>query len=142
MKDDVKDLLKNPNLKLGSDEEFDYDRVPFEIDALDDLLGGGIPKKRITLLTGPTNVGKSYLASQAVANAQRAGGTAAWIDAELSWDPAWMEKCGIDLENVLVAQPVTGEEAFNTMRELMDAEVDVIVPVSYTHLTLPTILLV
>jgi len=88
----INQLLKDKdlNLRLGNSEAFDYDRIPFNIPALDKLTGGGIPKKRFTLIYGPTNVGKSYLASQIVVNAQKQGGITAWIDTELSWDSKWM----------------------------------------------------
>jgi recombination protein RecA len=79
------------------------------------------------MLYGPTNVGKSYLASQVVARAQELGGVAAWIDTELSWDSSWYAKCGLDVENILVSQPSSGEKALETVRKLMDAKVDVIV---------------
>ena len=78
-------LTKSPNFFRGNDKAFAYDRIPFGIPALDKLTGGGIPKKRMTLLYGPTNVGKSYLASQICANAQQQGGTAGWVDTELYW---------------------------------------------------------
>ena len=125
----IEQLLKSKtvNLMRGNSDEFSYGRIAFNIPSLDNLTGGGIPKKRMTLLYGPTNVGKSYLASQVVANIQKEGGTAAWIDTELSWDAAWVERCGIDPYNVLVAQPTNGEEAMDTARELMKAGVDVIV---------------
>ena len=80
-------LAKKSNFFRGNDTKFKYERIPFGIPALDNLTGGGIPKKRMTLLYGPTNVGKSYLASQICANAQKQGGRAGWIDTELSWDP-------------------------------------------------------
>jgi len=118
---------KKLNLQKGNSDAFNYTRIPFGIPALDKLTGGGIPKKRMTIMYGPTNVGKSYLASQVVANVQRDGGTAAWIDTELSWDAAWVEKCGIDSERMLVSQPTSGEDALETAKELMRAGIDVIV---------------
>jgi len=125
----IQDLLKGTKLNIhrGSDDSFLYSRIPFGIPALDNLTGGGIPKKRMTILYGPTNVGKSYLASQIVVNAQKEGGTAAWIDTELSWDSDWMAKCGVDVNNTLVSQPVNGEEAMDIIRELMQIGIDVIV---------------
>ena len=125
----IQQLLANKNLNLfrGNNTAFDYDRIPFGIPALDTLTGGGIPKKRMTLLYGPTNVGKSYLASQICANAQKQGGTAGWVDTELSWDSEWVAKCGVDAERILVAQPTNGEEALEIVREMMIAGVDVIV---------------
>ncbi len=127
--DIVQKLLNDDKLSLsrGSSPEFGYTRIPFGIPSLDKLTGGGIPKKRMTLMYGPTNVGKSYLASQVLANAQKMGGVGAWIDTELSWDAEWVAKCGVDVDNVLVAQPSTGEDALETVRKLMDAKVDVIV---------------
>ena len=118
---------KKLNLQKGNSDAFNYTRIPFGIPALDKLTGGGIPKKRMTIMYGPTNVGKSYLASQVVANVQREGGTAAWIDTELSWDSVWVEKCGIDSERMLVSQPTSGEEALGTVKELMRAGIDIIV---------------
>mgnify|MGYP003118023173 FL=1 len=99
----IQQLLANKNLNLfrGNNTAFDYERIPFGIPALDTLTGGGIPKKRMTLLYGPTNVGKSYLASQICANAQKQGGTAGWVDTELSWDSDWVTKCGVDAEKIL-----------------------------------------
>ena len=125
--DAIQQLLKNKNLNLqmGDSASFDYGRIPFDIPALDQLTGGGIPKKRFTLIYGPTNVGKSYLASQVVTNVQKDGGSAAWIDTELSWDAEWMAKCGVDVSQTLVAQPTNGEEALNLARELMEGGIDV-----------------
>ena len=125
----IQELIKDKNLKLqiGNSDTFEYGRIPFDIPSLDQLTGGGIPKKRFTLIYGPTNVGKSYLASQIVVNAQKQGGIAAWIDTELSWDSDWMAQCGVDTSAIAVMQPTNGEEALNTIRELMDRGVDVIV---------------
>ena len=125
----IEQLLKSKSLNAlrGDSDEFSFGRIAFGIPALDTLTGGGIPKKRMTLMYGPTNVGKSYLASQVVANVQAEGGIAAWIDTELSWDSEWNEKCGVDTTKVLVSQPTNGEEAMDTARELMQAGVDVIV---------------
>ena len=102
----IQELLKDKNLKLqiGNSDTFEYGRIPFDIPSLDQLTGGGIPKKRFTLIYGPTNVGKSYLASQIVVNAQKQGGIAAWIDTELSWDADWMAQCGVDTSGIAVMQ--------------------------------------
>ena len=125
----IEQLLKSKSLNAlrGDSDEFSFGRIAFGIPALDTLTGGGIPKKRMTLMYGPTNVGKSYLASQVVANVQAEGGIAAWIDTELSWDSGWNERCGVDTTKVIVSQPTNGEEAMDTARELMQAGVDVIV---------------
>jgi recombination protein RecA len=125
----INELLKNKKLNLfrGDDKEFEYSKIPFEIPALDRLTAGGIAKKRLTLIYGPTNVGKSYLASQICANVLKAGGKAAWIDTELSWDSDWMERCGIDTGKIIVGQPESGEEAMDTIRTLLDASFDLVV---------------
>jgi recombination protein RecA len=125
MKDNAKDVIeqllgnKKLNLKRGNSKELDYDKIPFGIPALDKLTGGGIAKKRISLLYGPPNVGKSFLASQIAVNAQHNGDLVGWVDTEQSWDPAWMAKCGLATEDVLISQPTIGEEAFETVREMM-----------------------
>ena len=126
-KDKAQSDKKKLGLVRGDSTEFDYLRIPFGIPALDDLTGGGIPKKRLTLLYGSPNVGKSYLASQIVANAQKTGGASGWIDTELSWDSDWMAKCGVDTDKIVVAQPTNGEDAFTIAREMMQLGVDVIV---------------
>ena len=113
---------------LDHSNVFDYGRIAFGIPALDTLTGGGIPKKRMTLIYGPTNVGKSYLSSQIVAQVQKQGGRAAWIDTELSWDSDWMNKCGIDASKVVVGQPSSGEQAMDSIKALATSgEFDVIV---------------
>jgi|TARA_R110002110_G_scaffold110681_3_gene275805 recombination protein RecA len=133
MKDDAKavieQLLGNKKLTLrrGNSDEFGYDKIPFGIPALDKLTGGGIAKKRITLLYGPPNVGKSFLASQIAVNAQHNNDLVGWVDTEQSWDSKWMEKCGLNTEEVLVCQPTTGEEAFETVREMMSNGVALVV---------------
>ena len=74
----IQKLLKNKklNFQTGDSDTFKTNRIPFNIPALDKLTGGGIPFKKMTLIYGPTNVGKSYLASQIVVNAQKMGGIA------------------------------------------------------------------
>ena len=95
--DAIEKLLKNKNLSFqkGDSDSFTTNRIPFNVPALDRLTGGGIPFKKMTLIYGPTNVGKSYLASQIVVNAQKLGGKAVWVDTELSYDKDWIATCGI-----------------------------------------------
>ena len=125
----IEGLLKDKKLNLfrGDDSGFEYSRIPFDIPSLDRLTGGGIAKKRLTLIYGPTNVGKSYLASQICANVLKSGGQAAWIDTELSWDSDWMARCGVDTTKIIVGQPESGEEAMDTIRTLLDASFDLVV---------------
>ena len=125
----IENLLKKKSLKFirGDSDTFVNNRIPFDIPVLDKLTGGGIPFKKMTLIYGPTNVGKSYLASQIVANAQKIGGKAVWVDTELSYDKDWMERCGVDNSKILVSQPTTGEEAMDHVREAMQEGFEVIV---------------
>lgn len=125
----IAELLKDKRLNLmaGNSKVFDYGRIPFGIPALDKLTGGGIPKKRMSIIYGPTNVGKSYLASQICAQVQKEGGVSSWIDTELSWDSEWMEQCGVDTSKMLVSQPTSGEEAMDTAKSLANAGIDLIV---------------
>lgn len=122
-------LLKSKTLNFvpGDSDMFVNNRIPFNIPSLDKLTGGGIPFKKMTLIYGPTNVGKSYLASQIVVNAQKMGGKAIWVDTELSYDKDWMARCGVDNKKILVAQPTTGEEALEHIRQGMLEGFEIIV---------------
>ena len=125
----IQKLLKKKNLNFqrGDSKNFTTNRIPFNIPALDKLTAGGIPFKKMTLIYGPTNVGKSYLASQIVVNAQKMGGKAVWVDTELSYDKDWMTTCGVDSKKILISQPTTGEEAMEHIREAMIEGFEVIV---------------
>ena len=105
---------------MGDGDGFKLERIPIGIPGLDRMLHWGIPKKRMTLLTGQPSCGKSYIATQACAQVQRAGGTVGRIDAELSWDKDWIAQCGLDPSKVMVAQPTTGEEAMEVLAEWLD----------------------
>ena len=96
---------------------------------MDLALGGkGFPRGRIIEIYGPESSGKTTIALHAVAAAQRAGGIAAFIDAEHALDPSWAKKLGISLENLLVSQPTTGEEALQICELLIKSNgVDIIV---------------
>ena len=121
-------LLKGVDgLTLASDNEFKFERIPFGIPQLDKLTGGGIPKKRFTLLTGQPSGGKSYLAMKAVESVQKAGGTAVWIDTEMSLDDSWFRKCGVNPDLLLASQPENGEAAIEIARAVMEAGVDLVV---------------
>lgn len=97
--------------------------------ALDIALGiGGVPRGRIIEIYGPESSGKSTLATHIVANAQRNGGTAAYIDAEHALDPGYAAKIGVNLDDLLISQPDSGEEALNIAEMLARSNaVDVIV---------------
>jgi recombination protein RecA len=96
---------------------------------LDDAIGiGGLPKGRIVEIFGPESSGKTTIALQSIANAQRAGGRAAFIDAEHALDPAYAKALGCDLEKLMVAQPSSGEEALSIVETLVRSNtLDIIV---------------
>ena len=96
---------------------------------LDIALGiGGVPRGRVIEIFGPESSGKTTLAMHIVANAQKAGGTAAFIDAEHALDAAYAEKIGVDLDNLLISQPDCGEDALNIAEVLVRSNaVDIIV---------------
>ncbi len=97
--------------------------------SLDLALGGkGIPRGRIVEIYGPESSGKTTVALHAIANAQKAGGVAAFIDAEHALDPSWAKRIGVNLEELLVSQPSSGEEALKIAEMLVKSNaVDIIV---------------
>ena len=127
------------DLKIGDDDVFEYERISFGVPKLDKLVGGGIPKKRFSMLLGQTNVGKSFLASQLVANVQKDGGTAVWIDTEQSFDPIWNEKNGVDTSKIIVLQPANGEEGLNLTSSALKESVDIVVIDSFAGLVPETV---
>ena len=116
-------------MPLGSGHAVRIEGIPTGSLSLDLALGGqGFPKGRIVECYGPESSGKTTLALHVVANAQKAGGIAAFIDAEHALDPSWAKKLGVDLETLLVSQPSSGEEAMHITEMLIKSNaVDVIV---------------
>lgn len=124
-------------MKLGEESRGDIEAVSTGELSLDMALGiGGLPKGRIIELYGHESSGKTTLALHVVANAQKAGGTAAFIDAEHALDPSYARKIGVDLENLIVSQPSSGEEALCICEELIKSgALDVVVVDSVAALT-------
>jgi recombination protein RecA len=116
-------------MPLGSNAAVKIEGIPTGSLSLDLALGGqGIPKGRIVEIFGPESSGKTTLALHVVAQAQKAGGIAAFIDAEHALDPSWAKKLGVELETLLVSQPGSGEEAMHITEMLIKSNaVDVIV---------------
>ena len=103
---------KGAVMRLGSDERAPVEIIPTGSIALDVALGiGGLPRGRIIEIYGPESSGKTTLTLHAIANAQRNGGIAAFIDAEHALDPEYAKKLGVDIDQLLVSQPDTGEQA-------------------------------
>ncbi len=99
-------------MRLGEATHLEVEAIPTGALALDRALGiGGIPRGRVTEVYGPDGAGKTTLAQHIVAEAQRRDGVAAYIDMEHAIDPAYMQKCGVDVDNLLISQPDTGEQA-------------------------------
>jgi len=116
-------------IKLGENSTLPIEAISTGSLALDIALGvGGIPKGRVTEIFGPESAGKSTLAQHIMAEAQKKGGTAAYIDVEHAMDPAYARDLGIKLEDLLVSQPDTGEQALEICEALVRSNaVDVIV---------------
>ncbi|QPL04780.1 MULTISPECIES: recombinase RecA [Actinomyces] len=107
-----KSFGKGSVMRLGDDSRPPVAIIPTGSTALDVALGiGGLPRGRVVEIYGPESSGKTTVALHAVANAQRAGGNAAFIDAEHALDPVYAKALGVDTDNLLVSQPDTGEQA-------------------------------
>lgn len=115
-------------MKLGEAKKVDVELLPSGALSLDLALGGGYPKGRIIEIYGPESSGKTTLTLHAIAEIQRQGGTAAFIDAEHALDPSYAKKLGVDTENLLVSQPDNGEQALEIAETLVRSNaVDLIV---------------
>jgi len=121
---------KGSIMKMGADSaKVRIDVIPTGAINLDAAIGvGGIPRGRVTEIYGPESSGKTTLCLHVVANAQRAGGVAAYIDAEHALDTDYAQKLGVDIENLLVSQPDTGEQALEICEILVrSGAVDIVV---------------
>ena len=124
-------------MRLGEETRRDVEAISTGSLSLDLALGiGGLPKGRIIELYGHESSGKTTLALHAVANVQKSGGAAAFIDAEHALDPGYAKKIGVDLDNLVVSQPNSGEEALTICEELVrSGALDVVVVDSVAALT-------
>jgi recombination protein RecA len=115
-------------MKLGEAHRVDVELIPSGALSLDLALGGGYPKGRIIEIYGPESSGKTTLTLHAIAEIQKAGGTAAFIDAEHALDPAYAKRLGVDTSSLLVSQPDNGEQALEIAETLVRSNaVDLIV---------------
>jgi recombination protein RecA len=124
-----KQFGKGAIMQLGEVFSADVQGISTGAVSLDIALGGkGLPRGRIIEIYGPESSGKTTVALHAVANAQKQGGVAAYIDAEHALDPSWAKRLGVDLESLLVSQPSNGEEALKIAEMLVKSNaVDMIV---------------
>jgi recombination protein RecA len=120
---------KGAIMRLGETARIQVDVIPTGSIALDLALGvGGVPRGRVTEIYGPESSGKTTLCQHIIASAQRAGGYAAFIDAEHAFDRTYASHCGVDTENLLIAQPDTGEQALEILDALVRSNaIDVVV---------------
>jgi recombination protein RecA len=116
-------------MQLGQADHLNVEVIPTGSLALDIALGvGGIPRGRVTEIYGPEASGKTTLAQHIVAQAQKQGGVAAFIDMEHALDPPYAARCGVDVDNLYIAQPDTGEQALEIAEALVrSGAVDVVV---------------
>jgi len=123
-----KQFGKGSIMKLGEAHASAVECTPTGALSLDIALGGGIPRGRVIEIYGPESSGKTTLSLHTIAEVQRAGGTAAFIDAEHALDPAYAKRIGVDIENLLLSQPDNGEQALEIVETLVRSNaVDLIV---------------
>ncbi len=132
-----KQFGKGAIMRLGDMKHLDVEAIPTGAVSLDVALGvGGIPRGRVVEIFGPESSGKTTLTLSIIAQAQKQGGVAAFIDAEHSFDPSYAKKVGVNVEDLLVSQPDTGEQALEIAETLVRSNaVDVIVVDSVAALT-------
>jgi recombination protein RecA len=123
-----KQFGKGSIMKLGDAHGTAVETTPTGALSLDIALGGGIPRGRVIEIYGPESSGKTTLTLHAIAEVQRQGGTAAFIDAEHALDPSYAKRIGVDVENLLLSQPDNGEQALEIVETLVRSNaVDLIV---------------
>ena len=132
-----KDFGKGSIMRMSSDAVADVPVIPTGSITLDMALGvGGYPKGRVIEIFGPESSGKTTLAIHAIAEAQKSGGIAAFIDAEHAFDSYYAQKLGVDIDNLLVSQPDNGEQALEIADSLIrSSAIDIIVIDSVAALT-------
>jgi recombination protein RecA len=119
---------KGTIMRLGDATRMRVETVPTGALTLDLALGGGLPKGRVIEIYGPESSGKTTLALHAIAEVQKAGGVAAFVDAEHALDPTYSAALGVDIENLLVSQPDTGEAALEIVDQLVrSTAIDIVV---------------
>ena len=124
-----KQFGKGSVMKLGNYDSMNVEAISTGALNLDIALGiGGIPRGRIIEIYGPESSGKTTLALHAIAEAQKTGGEAAFIDAEHALDPVYAKKIGVDIDNLIVSQPDTGEQALEIAEALIrSGAIDIVV---------------
>lgn len=138
MADIEKQFGKGAIMKLGSGEHMEIEVTPSGSLSLDVALGvGGLPKGRIIEIYGPESSGKTTIALQAVAEVQKRGGRAAFIDAEHALDPVYAKKLGVNIDELLLSQPDTGEQALEICEALVRSQAVAIVVIDSVAALVP-----
>ena len=132
-----KDFGKGSIMRMGDEQIEQVEVIPTGSVALDTALGvGGYPRGRIIEIYGPESSGKTTLAIHAIAEAQKQGGIAAFIDAEHAFDRFYAEKLGVDVDNLWISQPDNGEQALEIADQLIrSSAIDILVVDSVAALT-------
>ena len=131
-----KDFGKGAIMRMGEAKKIAVETVNTGSISLDIALGGGLPRGRVIEIYGPESSGKTTLALHAIAEAQKKGGTAAFIDAEHALDPVYAERIGVNVKDLLISQPDSGEQALEITETLVRSNaVDIIVVDSVAALT-------
>jgi len=131
-----KQFGKGSVMRMGDAPVIDIERISTGSLALDIATGGGLPKGRIVEIYGPESSGKTTLTLQVIAECQKKGGTAAFVDAEHALDPLYAEKLGVNVDDLIVSQPDTGEQALEITDMLVrSGGVDVVIVDSVAALT-------
>ena len=125
------------NLTFGNADDLQIGRIATGMPAFDKILGGGLPRQSVTELYGSQSTGKTYIAQRAIASAQSQGYMCAFIDAEHSYEPEWAKLSGINVDDLIISRPDTGEKALDILLALCESHVDVVVLDSVAAL-LPT----
>jgi len=127
--------VKGSNLALGNSPSLVNYWIKTGVPKFDMLLGGGLPRGKFSLFVGPYGAGKTFLSQVIIGNLQKTGGVAALLDIERSYAVDWCQKSGVDTNKLIVAQPVSGEIAWDTLLYLVKSGVDLIVLDSIAALT-------
>jgi recombination protein RecA len=125
--DHVNSVMGKDTIRMGSDPFWEVTYLPTEVGPIDDLFGGGIPFGRFIELFGNYSTLKTWVGLKAIASCQKRGGLAALIDTEHSFDPKWAKECGVDVDNLILKQPESAEEAVDISEVLIRGGVNLIV---------------
>lgn len=124
---DLEKLVKQGLVRKGNDPNFNLDHISTGLPQLDSMLGGGLVRGRYVLAVGEYSSGKSFLTLRILKEAQAQGLIAAIVDTEHSFDRAWVERVGLDPDELLIAQTNDGEDVIDVVTQLLKSEVDVVV---------------